>query len=385
VGNVLSDKVFNSLQLNKYRTPNDGRGAFELATTAVPFAAIWFLMYWGLLHGHVWLYLLMSLPAAGFLVRLFLIQHDCGHHAFFANKTANDWVGRVISILTLTPYDHWRRCHATHHATHGNLGRRGVGDVDTLTVGEYLARSRWARLRYRAYRHPLVLFGIGPAFVFVLQNRFPAGFMRKGWRPWASTMGTNAAIAAVAALLTWLVGFSSFIVIQAPVLLLGAACGVWLFYVQHQFELSYWERPETWNFRDSALRGSSHYELPAILRWFTANIGMHHVHHLSSQIPYYRLPAVLRDHRQLREVNRLTLGASLKCAHLALWDEKQQRLVSFKDLRKAHVAKDRDTAPCSIHSAADPRTETVRAMASKRGSFDGAGLPHYTYRRAKKC
>ena len=353
VGNDLSDKVLNwTCKLSEYRTPSDWRGSCELAITAIPFAAAWFLMYWGLLHGHIWLYLLMFLPASGFLVRLFLIQHDCGHRTFFSNKHANDWVGRIISVLTLTPYDHWRRAHAIHHATHGNLGRRGVGDVDTLTVSEYLARSRWARLRYRAYRHPLVLFGIGPAFVFVLQNRFPAGFTHKGWLPWASTMGTNAAIAVTVALLIWLIGFSAFLVIHAPVLLLGAACGVWLFYVQHQFENTYWERQESWTFRDGALHGSSNYQLPPVLRWFTANIGMHHVHHLSSQIPYYRLPAVLRDHPQLNEVNRLTLRASFKCVRLALWDEGHHRLISFKDLR----APSRVTRPLS----AEPGIDSLR-------------------------
>lgn len=322
------------VKLSRFRTSNNRRGIFELAITAIPFTIAWALMYWALSHGHVWLYALLILPAAGFLVRLFLIQHDCGHRAFFANKIANDWVGRMISVLTVTPYDHWRRCHAIHHATHGNLARRGVGDVDTLTVDEYLARSHWTRLRYRAYRHPLVMFGIGPWFVFVFQNRIPAGFMRNGWLPWASTMGTNIAIATACALMIRAVGLTSFMLVHVPVLLLGAAVGVWLFYVQHQFEHSYWERCETWSFHDGALHGSSHYDLPAILKWFTANIGVHHVHHLSSGIPYYRLPTVLREHPELKLVNRLTLLQSLKCVRLSLWDEQARRLISFADLRR---------------------------------------------------
>jgi omega-6 fatty acid desaturase (delta-12 desaturase) len=330
-------------ELSKYRTSSNLRGSFELAITAIPFAIAWVLMYWAVLHGHIWLYALLVLPAAAFVVRLFLIQHDCGHHAFFASRTANDWVGRLISVLTVTPYDHWRRCHAIHHATHGNLGRRGVGDMDTLTVSEYLARSRWTRLRYRAYRHPLVMFGIGPLFVFVFQNRIPAGFMRNGWLPWVSTMGTNIAIAMACWLMISAVGLSSFLLVHVPVLLLGATAGVWLFYVQHQFENSYWEQREAWNFHEGALHGSSHYDLPAILRWFSANIGVHHVHHLSSGIPYYRLQTVLREYPELKSVNRLTLLQSFKCVQLSLWDEEARRLISFADLTRRLAA-----APCHV-------------------------------------
>src|SRR5579862_507211 len=174
--------------LSGYRTPSALRGCVEIAVTAAPYALSWFTMYWALMHGHLWLYVLLTLPTAGLMMRLFMIQHDCGHRAFFANKTANDWTGRLISIVTVTPYDLWRRAHSIHHATHGNLGRRGVGDMDTITVSEYLARSPLTRLRYRAYRNPLVMFGIGPLFVFLLQNRVPAGFMRNGWSPWISTM-----------------------------------------------------------------------------------------------------------------------------------------------------------------------------------------------------
>jgi omega-6 fatty acid desaturase (delta-12 desaturase) len=320
--------------LRDYRTPSTARGLYELAVTAIPFALAWFVMYWSLAHGHIWLYLLLLLPAAGLLIRLFLIQHDCGHRAFFASKTTNDWVGRAISVLTLMPYDHWRRGHAIHHATSGNLTRRGVGDVDTLTVHEYLARSRWTRLRYRAYRHPVVMFGIGPAFLFVLQSRLPAGFMRDGWQPWVSTMATNVAVAVAAGLLIWIVGIWPFLLVHAPIMLLGATAGVWLFYVQHQFEQTYWSKGEDWNVHEAALHGSSHYDLPPVLKWFTANIGVHHVHHLSSQIPYYRLPKVLKDYPELGSVGRLTLWQSLKCVRLVLWDEESHRLISFKELAR---------------------------------------------------
>jgi omega-6 fatty acid desaturase (delta-12 desaturase) len=239
--------------------------------------------------------------------------------------------------LTLTPFDQWRHAHAIHHATSGNLGRRGVGDVDTITVAEYLAREPWERLRYRAYRHPAVMFGIGPAYLFVIQNRWPAGFTRDGWKPWASTMATNLACVAAATLISWNIGFGAFLLVQAPVLLLAAVFGVWLFYVQHQFESTYWEKSDSWNVHQASLHGSSHYDLPPVLRWFTANIGVHHVHHLSSRIPYYRLPEVLRDYPEMRALGRLTLWQSLKCVRLVLWDEASRRLISFKELRRRQV------------------------------------------------
>lgn len=324
--------------LTVYRTPSVARGVYEFAVTLIPFAMAWYLMYVSLLHEQYWLYALLLIPAAGLLIRLFLIQHDCGHHAFFANNSANDWLGRAIGVLTLMPYEHWRRGHAIHHATHGNLARRGVGDVDTLTVAEYLARSRWTRLRYRAYRHPLVMFGIGPLFLFVLQSRLPAGAMRNGWRPWLSTMGTNVSAGIVIALLIWAIGWRAFLLVHAPIMLVGATVGVWLFYVQHQFEQAYWAEPENWNVHEGALYGSSHYDLPPVLKWFTANIGVHHVHHLSSLIPFYRLPDVLRDHPPLRDIARLTLWQSLKCVRLVLWDEQGRRMVSFKHLRNRSFA-----------------------------------------------
>ena len=278
-----------------YRRPSDARGVMELAITAIPFVVLWVLMWVTLGLGY-WLSLLLAIPTAGLLVRLFMIQHDCGHNAFFRRRIANDWLGRVIGVLTLTPYDYWRRTHAIHHASSGNLDRRGIGDVTTLTVEEYRVLPWWSRLGYRLYRHPLVTFGLGPAYLFILKHRLPIGFMRSGWTPWVSTMATNAAIAALIATLLWFVGIKTFLLVQLPVTLLAASAGVWLFYVQHQFEHTFWADDQTWNVHEAALHGSSHYDLPAVLRWFTANIGVHHVHHLCSRIPYYRLPQVLRDH-----------------------------------------------------------------------------------------
>ena len=318
--------------LARYREPSTGRGLLEIAVTVLPLVALWALVWTAVHLGYWWLGLLLALPAAGFLVRLFLIQHDCGHGAFFRHKLANDWIGRIAGVVTLTPYSLWRRAHTLHHASTGNLDRRGIGDIDTLTVDEYRARSFWGRLCYRAYRHPLVMFGIGPAYLFFLQHRLPVGQMRGGWRPWASAMANNLGIGLAAAGLIWLVGLSTFVLVHLPIMLLAASLGVWLFYVQHQFERTSWDRNGDWTPQSAALHGSSHYDLPGFLRWFTANIGMHHVHHLNCRIPYYRLPRVLRDHPELRDIGRLTVSQSLRCVPLALWDESRRRLVSFRDI-----------------------------------------------------
>jgi omega-6 fatty acid desaturase (delta-12 desaturase) len=319
--------------LARYRTPSPARSIVELVITAGPLILLWLLM-WATLDLGYWLCLLLAVPAAGFLVRLFMIQHDCGHGAFFHRRLANDWVGRVIGVVTLTPYDFWRRTHAVHHATSGNLERRGIGDVDTLTVHEYLARSRWGRLCYRAYRHPVVMFGLSPAYLFIVQHRLPVGLMSSGWRPWLSTSETNVAIAALVATMIWLVGIGPFLLVHLPIMLLAASAGVWLFYIQHQFENTVWAHDEAWNLQEVALYGSSHYALPSLLRWFTANIGIHHIHHLCSRIPYYRLPLVLRDYPALDGIGRLTLLQSFRCVRLVLWDEGQKRLVSFRETRR---------------------------------------------------
>jgi omega-6 fatty acid desaturase (delta-12 desaturase) len=322
--------------LARYRAPSVARSMTELAITAVPLVLIWILM-WATLGIGYWLCLLLAIPAAGLLVRLFMIQHDCGHGAFFRHRLANDWVGRVLGVLTLTPYDFWRSTHAIHHSTSGNLDRRGTGDIDTLTVREYLARSRLGRLRYRVYRHPLIMFGFGPAYLFLVQHRLPVGLMRQGWLPWLSAMATNLGIVALASFLMWLVGVGPFLLVHLPITLFAASIGVWLFYVQHQFENTRWADDGAWNQHEVALHGSSYYDLPIVLRWFTANIGMHHIHHLCCRIPYYRLPLVLRQHPDLGGIGRLTFWESLGCIRLALWDENQQRLVSFRDVR-AHYA-----------------------------------------------
>lgn len=292
---------------------------------------LWFAM-WALSQVSPILTLLAAIPTAGMMVRLFMIQHDCGHSALFTSRMVNDWVGRAAGVLTLTPYDYWRQAHALHHAGSGNLDRRGFGDIDTLTIGEYLALDRLGRLRYRLYRHPLVMFGLGPAYLFILRHRLPFGAMKQGQMPWLSTLATNLAIAAVCGLLIYLVGLPAFLLIQLPVVIIGASIGVWLFYVQHQFERTHWERDPDWKHETAALHGSSYYDLPRPLMWITGNIGIHHLHHLSSRIPFHRLPRVLKDHPELKQIGRLTFWQSLKCVRLTLWDEKAKRLISFRDL-----------------------------------------------------
>jgi acyl-lipid omega-6 desaturase (Delta-12 desaturase) len=320
-----------------YRQPRATRSAFELAVTAIPFAlfwaAAWAAVRYGFLPG-----LILVVPAAAFLLRLFMIQHDCGHGSFFARRRLDDWVGRTIGILTLTPYDYWRRAHAEHHASAGNLDERGVGDIETLTIAEYNARSRRGRLAYRLYRHPAVMFGIGPAWLFIFKQRLPFGMMRSGPLPWISTMATNLAIALAAGLLIWTGGIVPFLLVHLPIVLLAGAAGVWLFYVQHQFEETHWSKKPDWQFQHAALHGASHYDLPPVLRWITGNIGIHHVHHLASRVPYYRLPEVLRDHPELAGFGRITLMESLRCVKLVLWDEQTMRLVSFRDVARLRAA-----------------------------------------------
>ena len=326
-------------RLAEYRIADNRRAVLEIAVTVLPLAAIWGLM-WLLLRSNVWLALPLSIPAAGLLLRMFMIQHDCGHGSLFATRSANDWTGRVIGILTLTPYDLWRQAHALHHAGSGNLNRRGIGDIDTLTVAEYRALGMLGRLRYRLYRHPLVMFGLGPAYLFLLRNRLPVGAMHEGRMPWLSTLSTNAAITVVAMALIYLVGFKVFLLIQLPLVLLAASAGVWLFYVQHQFEETYWENNGTWRHDIAALHGSSYYDLPPVLMWFTGNIGVHHLHHLSSRIPFHRLTKVLRQHPELKDIGRLSLLDSLRCVRLTLWDENRKRLISFRQMRQNESRQD---------------------------------------------
>jgi omega-6 fatty acid desaturase (delta-12 desaturase) len=316
--------------ITRHRTPSTARAVFEIAVTLAPFVLFWTAALVSIQRGW-WAGLLFVIPAAGFLTRVFLIQHDCGHGAFFPSKAANDWTGRILGILTLTPYAYWRQTHAIHHATSGHLDRRVAGAIDTFTVEEYRAMSPARRFLYRAYRHPLTQFGLGPTFVFFIQHRVPVDLMKAGWGPWSSVMGTNLAIAVSAAVAGSLLGWGPFLIVHFLTVALAASLGVWLFYVQHQFEDTHWSRQGRWQRDEAALHGSSYYDLPTPLRWLTANIGVHHVHHVDSRIPFYRLGEVLKERPELKSIGRLTILESFKCVKLALWDERREQMVSFRE------------------------------------------------------
>jgi omega-6 fatty acid desaturase (delta-12 desaturase) len=314
--------------LAAYQQPDNRRSILELLATIGPLAAFWSLGLVAARAGWLSAGLVSAILAAAFLVRLFMLQHDCGHGSFFRAKAANAWVGRIAGVLTMTPYDYWRRTHAIHHATSGNLDRRGLGAVETLTVEEYLALRPLRRLAYRIYRNPWIMFGTGPAYMFILQHRLPIGLMKDG-RAWLSVGGVDLALALFLLFEILVAGAAGALLVHATIILIAGTIGMWLFYVQHQFEAGYWSRHADWTAHDAAVRGSSHLVLPPLLRWMTANIGAHHVHHLGSRIPFYRLPEVLRDHPELEACGRMTLRDSFRCANLALWDEARGRLIPF--------------------------------------------------------
>jgi len=315
-------------RLAAYKDPDTKRSVWQLVSTAVLFAGAWALMYLSLGMGY-WLTLLLAVPAAFLLVRLFILQHDCGHGAFFRSSRAADIVGSILGVFTLTPYHYWKKTHAMHHATSGNLEHRGFGDIDTLTVDEYLALSPWKRFKYRVYRHPVVLFGIGAVLHFFVRHRIPTIVPREWSRERRSILWTDVGLAAFIVVMGLLVGFGKFALVHVPLMTLSASIGVWLFYVQHQFEPTYWEHDERWMYDDAALAGSSYYRLPRLLQWATGNIGLHHVHHLNARIPNYRLQHVLDTIPELQRVTTLTLRESFRCVRLALWDERERKLVRF--------------------------------------------------------
>jgi omega-6 fatty acid desaturase (delta-12 desaturase) len=311
-----------------YLKPDARRALIQLVTTGLPFIAVMAGMLVALNYGILTAMVLFPVGAA-LLVRLFIFQHDCGHGSFFPARWANDLLGWVLGVVTLTPYTFWRADHAMHHASTGNLDRRGVGDVTLLTLPEYLALPARRRLAYRLYRHPLVLFGAGPAWMYFIRLRIPTGNPLRRWREWLSIIGTDAALAAVLATLILTLGPIPVLLGWLPVMLLAATIGLWLFYVQHQFEDAYWESRPHWDFHAAALHGSSFYDLPVWLHWITGNIGFHHIHHLASRIPNYRLRECHEANPAFQAVPRLTFFGSLRCARLALWDPEDRKLVPF--------------------------------------------------------
>jgi len=319
--------------LAPYCRPQLARSVWQLVLTAVLFLSSLLAMYLSLSVSHLLAWALAPF-AALFLVKLFIIQHDCGHGSFFKSSRVADIVGSVLGVFTLTPYHYWKRTHAMHHATSGNLEHRGFGDIDTLTVDEYLKLSRWQRFRYRVYRHPLVLFGVGALLHFYVRHRIPTIVPKTWTRERRSILWTDVGLASGLGLTGSLMGFGPMLKIYLPMTLLSCSIGVWLFYVQHQYEPTYWEHDDRWRYEAAALEGSSWYDLPRVLHWLTGHIGLHHVHHLNARIPNYRLREALAAHPALLRVTRLTLLESLRCVNLTLWDERARRLVPFSGLRR---------------------------------------------------
>jgi len=315
-----------------YERPHLGRSLLDVATSVVPYVALSALMYLALDVSYL-LTLALVVPAAGFLLRTYMVFHDCAHGSFLPSKRANAWLGTALGVVVYESFLGWRHNHAVHHATSGDLDRRGVGDVLTLTVAEYRASSWRGRLGYRLFRHPLVMFGLGPIYALVLHPRLVPRSARPRIR--RSVIGTNIALAALVGALCWLVGWREVLLVQLPPTMLAGSAGVWLFYVQHQFEDTYWQSAGDWSYADAALRGSSHLKLPKVLQFFTANIGLHHVHHLSAKIPNYNLQRAHDENPIFHGVPTLSLWDGVRAARLKLWDEQRGRLVTFAEARTA--------------------------------------------------
>ena len=314
----------------RYERAHPGRAVAQLLTTLLPLGGLFYIMYRSLAAPY-WVTLLLAIPTAGFLVRTFIIMHDCAHRSFLPWPRVNDIVGRITGVITMTPFEMWRRSHAKHHASSGDLDRRGHGDIPTLTVQEYLARTPWGRFRYRLFRHPLVLIGVGPLHMMVLQRLHP-NKARITDRDSVSVWSTNAAIVASFVACAMWVGAPAVLGIYLPTMYLAGAAGVWLFYVQHQYEDAYWKDHADWDYATAAIHGSSYFRLPAVLRWMTGSIGLHHVHHLGPRIPNYRLKRCHDENPLFHDVTVLTLKDSARTLRLSLWDEDAGRLIAFSDL-----------------------------------------------------
>jgi acyl-lipid omega-6 desaturase (Delta-12 desaturase) len=318
------------LALAPYARPHLGRSVADIATSLFPYLGLLVAMYF-LLDVSYLLVLAVSIPAAGFLVRTYILFHDCAHGSFLPWSKANEWLGATCGLLVFTPFQRWRHQHAVHHATSGDLDRRGVGDVPTLTVAEYRALPRGRRFGYRLFRNPVVMFGLGPIWAMILAPRFVSRNERLRIR--RSVWRTNLALAAVIGLLCWLLGWQSFLLVEMPSALLAGSIGVWLFYVQHQFEDAYWQNSEAWSYDEAALKGSSYLRLPKLLQFFTGNIGLHHVHHLSTRIPNYNLQRAHDANPVFEQVPTLSMWDGFRSVRLKLWDTERRRLVTFREAR----------------------------------------------------
>ena len=319
----------------QYQRPSVARSSWQLANSIIPYVALWALMYFSLGVSY-WLTLLLSIPTAGMLVRIFIISHDCGHGAFFSTSKANNFWGAITSFLVFNPYYYWKHEHALHHASTGNLDKRGHGDIWTMTVQEYLDSPLRTRIAYRIYRNPLVLFLVGALYMFVIGYRFTHAEGSKKDR--ASVLKMNLSIAALIAVVHFTIGFKAFLMVQLPIFAIASAAGAWLFYVQHQYEGVYWQRKGEWDYVEASLAGSSFFSLPKVLQWFTGNIGYHHIHHLSSKIPNYYLEKCHRENPIFQKVHRITFWSSFRTLQYRLWDEERGELVGYRRLRELRRA-----------------------------------------------
>ncbi|MCR8641148.1 fatty acid desaturase [Paenibacillus sp. N1-5-1-14] len=325
-----SSKLHLKKEIVTYEKSDLKKSVLQLFNTLVPFFVLWYLAYESLAISY-WLTLAISVLASGFVIRIFILFHDCCHHSFFRNRLANEILGTITGILTFFPYHQWRLSHSIHHATSGNLDKRGTGDIWILTVEEYVAASTWTRIAYRLYRNPLVLFGLGPIYIFLIQNRFNRKKATRSER--INTYITNLGIVSLCALLIFMVGFKAFLLVHGPIFLLSGAAGIWLFYVQHQFEDTYFEQDERWDYVMASVEGSSYFKLPKVLQWLTGNIGFHHVHHLSPKVPNYNLEKAHDNTPALHLVSTITIISSLQAIRFRLWDEHNKKFVSFREVR----------------------------------------------------
>jgi acyl-lipid omega-6 desaturase (Delta-12 desaturase) len=325
--NIQAEQSHWKKDIAPYQRSDIRKSAWQLTNTIVPFLVLWCLAYLSL-SVSFWITLALTIPAAGFAVRTFIIFHDCCHDSFFKSRHANVLVGVITGLMTFFPYYQWKYEHAIHHATSGNLSRRGTGDIWTLTVDEYLALSSLRRMVYRMYRNPLVMFGLGPIYILLIEYRF--NNKRAGRKERLNTYATNLGLIGIIGLLCWTLGWDKFLLVQGPILYLSGMAGIWLFYVQHQFEKTYYEKDENWDYVSAAMEGSSFYKLPTILQWMTGNIGFHHIHHLSSQVPNYNLQRAYKNIPSMRNVSSVGLLSSLRSLRYRVWDEERKKFVGFR-------------------------------------------------------
>jgi omega-6 fatty acid desaturase (delta-12 desaturase) len=316
----------------KYAQPDLRKSIWQIINSLVPYILMWFLLYKSLVYPY-WVTILLSLLASGFLIRIFIIFHDCGHGSFFRSRRANKIAGIMMGIMALTPYYSWHHQHSVHHATSGNLDKRGTGDVWTMTVTEYFNSSLGKRFLYRAFRNPFIMFTVGPVFTIIIKNRFSVRKMSRQEK--MNIYFTNIVIIFLAALVSLAIGLKAFLLIQVPIILISHSIGIWLFYIQHQFDDVTWERENDWNYRAAAFNGCSFLRLPGILQWFTGNIGFHHVHHLSSRIPNYKLEECHYENDIFKDVNPVPIFSTFKALYLSLWDETKHQLTSFRRIKVA--------------------------------------------------